>query len=231
MKYRRSCGFRLQPGVFALALLLVPAAGFAQNVPAQGPLVVERVHSPVVVAPDYKVTDLDGEFGQLAGAYVGRAIDGALFIGGAGYWLVNGSGGDELAYGGVLAGWSMPAGGRIRFGARGLVGFGRATLGTDFDIVRGFDGGRGGGIGGNRPGDIRGVTRFGTSGRGAQVSTIRVRAQDDFFVFEPQADALTRITDNIGLHWAAGYRLTALTDALDDRVNGATGSVALQLEW
>ena len=133
--------------MFALALLLAPAAGFAQNVPAQGPLVVERVHSPVVVAPDYKVTDLDGEFGQLAGAYVGRAIDGALFIGGAGYWLVNGSGGDELAYGGVLTGWSMPVGGRIRFGARGLVGFGRATLETDFDVVRGFDGGRGGGIG------------------------------------------------------------------------------------
>jgi hypothetical protein len=58
-----------------------------------------------------------------------------------------------------------------------------------------------------------------------------VRAQDDFFVFEPQANVLTRLTDHIGLQWAGGYRLTALTDFLDDRVNGPVGSVALQLEW
>ena len=55
--------------------------------------------------------------------------------------------------------------------------------------------------------------------------------RDDFFVFEPQADLLTRVTDHIGLHWAGGYRLTALADALDDRVNGPIGSVALQVEW
>lgn len=215
---------RLRPAAFVLAAVLMPAMAFAQTTPGQGPLTVERVHNPFVVAPDYKVTDLDGEFGQLAGAYVGRSLEQALFIGAAGYWLVNGSGGDELAYGGVLTGWSAPLGSRIRFGARGLVGFGRATLGTDVDVTR-FDG-RG------RGRDSREVTRFGSVGRGGAPSTpLRVRAQDDFFVFEPQADVLTRINDRIGLNWAAGYRLTALTDALDDRINGATGSVALQLEW
>lgn len=135
----------------------------------------------------------------------------------------------------MLAGWSMPAGSRIRFGGRGLVGIGGATLGTDLDITRALDGGRSvnvRGLGGGRGGDNRGVVRFGTDGRGGtQISTIRVRAQDDFFVFEPQAGVLTRLTDHIGLNWTAGYRLTALTDALDDRINGATGSVAVQLEW
>jgi hypothetical protein len=223
-------------------LLLLPGIALAQNAPTQGgPLVVERVHNPFVVAPDYKVTDLDGEFGQLAGFYAGKSIEGALFVGGAGYWLVNGSGGDELAYGGVMAGWSMPAGSRIRFGARGLVGVGRATLGTDFDVTRGFDGGRigfdgGRGIGGargfdGRPGDNRGITRVGNIGGGTRIDTIRVRARDDFFVFEPQANVLTRVTDHVGLQWAGGYRLTAQTDVLDDRLNGPTGSVALQLEW
>jgi hypothetical protein len=66
---------------------------------------------------------------------------------------------------------------------------------------------------------------------GTQVSTVRVRARDDFFVFEPQAEVLTRLTDHIGLNWAAGYRLTGLTDALDDRLNGATGNLGLQLQW
>ena len=136
----RICGFRFQADVIALILLLIPAAGFAQTTTppsGQGPLIVERVHSPLVVAADYKVTDLDGEFGQLAGGYVGRVIEEVVFVGGAGYWLVNGSGGGELAYGGLLAGWSIPLGSRIRFGARGLVGAGRATLGTDVDVFRG----------------------------------------------------------------------------------------------
>jgi hypothetical protein len=215
--------------------LLVPSIAFAQNAQTpttQGPLVLERVHNPFVVAPDYKVTDLDGEFGQLAGGYVGRSIDDALFVGGGGYWLVNGSRGDDLAYGGAIVGWSMPAGSRIRFGARGLVGGGRATLGTDVDVRRTV------GVRGDVRGfDPRGGARFGAGSRGAGIdtatttSTVRVRAHDDFFVFEPQADVLTRLTDHIGLNWTAGYRLTAATDVLDDRINGVTGSVALQLQW
>jgi hypothetical protein len=215
----------------AILILLVPGVALAQTAPVQGPLVVERVHNPFVVAPDYKVTDLDGEFGQLAGFYVGKSLEDTLFIGGAGYWLVNGTGGDELWYGGLLTGWSMPFGSRIRFGARSLVGIGRATLGSDLDELRRLDGQRGFAdgrdIGGNRN-----VTRFGTGGRGtAQPTNIRVRAQDDFFVFEPQANVLTRISNHVGLQWAGGYRLTALDDFLDDRVNGPIGSVALQLEW
>ena len=221
----------------AILFLLVPGVALAQTTPAQGPLVVERVHNPFVVAPDYKLTDLDGEFGQLAGFYVGKSIEETVFIGGAGYWLVNGSGGDELWYGGLLAGWSRPVGNRIRFGARGLVGIGGATLGSDVDIrrldaQRGFADGRGFAGDGRGFGDNRNVTRFGTGGRGgAQPTNLRVRARDDFFVFEPQANVLTRINDHIGLQWAGGYRLTALTDFLDDRVNGPIGSVALQLEW
>jgi hypothetical protein len=215
----------------AILFLLVPGVALAQTTPAQGPLVIERVHSPFVVAPDYKVTDLDGEFGQLAGFYAGKSLQDTVFIGGAGYWLVNGTGGDELWYGGLLAGWSMPLGSRIRFGARSLAGIGGATLGSDLDESRRLDGQRGF-TGGRGLADIRNVTRFGTGGRfGAQPSTIRVRVRDDFFVFEPQANVVTRINDHMGLNWAGGYRFTALTDFLDDRVNGPIGSVAFQLQW
>ena len=180
------------------------------------------------MATDYKVTDLDGEVGQLAGGYIGRAIENVLFVGGAGYWLVGGSRGDELAYGGLLVGWSAPLGSRIRFGVRGLVGGGRATLATDIDISRGI------GRFNNHGNDPR-IPGFGTDnrGRGARTppSNVRVRRRDEFFVFEPQADLITRVTEHVSVNWAAGYRLTALTDVLDDRLNGATGSVALQFEW
>jgi hypothetical protein len=114
--------------------LNIASAAYAQTAPAasQGPLIVERIHNGVVIAPDYKVTEVNGDLGQLAGGYVGRVFDDRLLIGGAGYWLANGSRGTDLGYGGVLIGWTTaPA--RIRFGARSLVGGGRATLALPID--------------------------------------------------------------------------------------------------
>ena len=217
---------RVRRGVSLLAglALFCPVAALAQDappLPAQGPLVVERVRSPLVVAANYKVTDLDGELGQLAGIYAGRAIDSTLFIGGAGHWLVNGSPGDGLTYGGLLVGWSIPVVSRIRFGTRGLVGFGSGSLSTNLDVRSGRAtvGGR------------NGVRFGGAGGPTLQPTTVRVRVKEQFFVFEPQADVLLRLTDRIGLHWAGGYRLTGLVDVLDDRLDGATGSLALQVEW
>jgi hypothetical protein len=207
---------------FAL-LVLLPVAALAQTAPP--PLIVERVDNTFVVAPDYKVTDLDGTLGQLAGAYAGRVFDETLMIGGAGYWLVNGSRGDELAYGGLLVGWSAPervVG--IRFGARGLVGVGSGTLGRDITI-RGGPAGipdrriRFGGATGSQPGGL------------PAPSSIRILARDDFFVFEPQVTAGASLFRHITLNLGAGYRLTGFTDALDDSLNGVTGSLALQFDW
>lgn len=198
----------------ALLLLLVPAAGSAQTTEQnEAPLIVEVVHNPFVVAADYKITELDGDVGQLAGGYIGQAIDDTLFFGAAGYWLVNGSGGNQMAYGGLLAGWTTPLGDRLRLGARSLIGGGRATLGSVIGLGR-----RGGRINPRRI-------------RGPGPSAFRQLVREDFIVFEPQVDLLTRVTDSVSMHWAAGYRLTALTGVLDDRLNGTTGSVALQVEW
>ena len=122
-------------------------------------------YTPVIIAPDYKIPDLNGTTGQLAGVYGGSVVDEVLFIGGAGYWLANGSRGEELGYGGVLVGWVAPRWSGIRFGARGLVGAGTATLGRDLRVAR--------------------PVRFGSP----TTTTVRVLARDDFFVFEPQVDA------------------------------------------
>src|SRR5471032_927030 len=72
-------------GLFAAAVLFSTAAS-AQTTPvsaqaspaapANGPLVLEQIHDGLVLAPDYKVTDVDNRTGQLAGAYGGRLIDG-----------------------------------------------------------------------------------------------------------------------------------------------------------
>ena len=211
--------------LFALVVLF-PVGALAQTAPP--PLMVERVENAFVVAPDYKVTDIDGTVGQLAGAYAGRVFDEALMIGGAGYWLVSGSRGEELAYGGLLVGWSAPervVG--IRFGARGLVGVGSGTLGRDISIR----GGpvaipdrriRFGGVTGSQPGSLP-----------AASPTVRILARDDFFVFEPQvtAGADLFLSRHVTLNLGAGYRLTGFTDALDDSLNGVTGNLALQFDW
>ena len=36
----------------------------------QGPMTIERVHSGLLVAPDFKVTRFDGRTSELVGAYV-----------------------------------------------------------------------------------------------------------------------------------------------------------------
>ena len=64
---------------------------------------------------------------------------------------------------------------------------------------------------------------------GALLPSVRVR--EEFFVFEPQMSAVTRVTDHIAVDVAAGYRLTSGADTLDDRLDGATGNLGLQFGW
>ena len=227
--------------ILLCAALLVASTAQAQNPPAaaptNGPLVLERIHDGWVLAPDFKVTDVDNRTGELAGAYGGRVIDNTLLIGGAGYWLANDARDFKLAYGGVVVGWQSPEFGRIRFGGRGLAGAGRATLGFDVTPV---SGGIVDGFAGTRPGDIRfGVTdpRVTTAPTRAPVPsqppTLRTRviARDDFLVFEPQANISARITKAIGVSCGVGYRETANADILRDRLNGPTASLAVQFGW
>jgi hypothetical protein len=223
--------------LLATALLLASAA-HAQNPPAptNGPLVLERIHDGWVLAPDFKVTDLDDRTGELAGGYGGRLIDNTLLSGGAAYWLTNDARDFKMMYGGVVVGWQSREFGRIRFGGRGLAGGGTATLGFDIaprGIVAqpGVDGGRGGDI------------RFGVTDPRVQPSTrapvpvqlqtrpVRVIARDDFFVVEPQANISARITKAIGVSCGVGYRETANADVLGDRLNGPTANLAVQFGW
>ena len=214
-----------------VAALFITSSAWAQNAqnppaPTNGPLVLERIHDPWVVAPDFKVTDLDDRTGELAGVYGGRLLDDTLLIGGAVYWLANDGRDFKMTYGGALVGWQSREFGRIRFGGRGLAGFGRATLGVDVAPLRGITplapAGRG---------DIRfGVTepRAPIPQRPAQTIRAGYAATDDFFVVEPQANVSVRITKGIGVSCGAGYRQTANANWLRDRLNGPSANLAIQ---
>jgi hypothetical protein len=214
-----------------VAALFITSSAWAQNAPnppapTNGPLVLERIHDPWVLAPDFKVTELDDRTGELAGVYGGRLLDDTLLIGGAVYWLANDGHDFKMTYGGVLVGWQSREFGRIRFGGRGLTGFGRATLGVDVTPLRGITP-----IAPAGRGDIR----FGvTDPRGPipqpplQTVHTRFAATDDFFVVEPQANVSVRVTKAIGVSCGAGYRQTANANWLRDRLNGPSANLAVQ---
>ena len=225
----------MQTAFVFIAALFAASSAWAQNAqnppaPTNGPLVLERIHDPWVLAPDYKFTELDDRTGQLAGAYGGRLLDDTLLIGGAVYWLANDERDFKMTYGGLLVGWQSREFGRIRFGGRGLAGLGRATLGFDIMPLRGAIA---------QPGiDGRGDIRFGVTDPRAGVRTIaplptqpirtRLTATEDFFVVEPQANVSVRINQAIAVSCGGSYRQTGNVDLLRDRLNGPSASLAIQ---
>jgi hypothetical protein len=215
--------------VFAAAVLTATAA-YAQApppAPTNGPLVLEQIHDGWILAPDFKVTNVDNRTGELAGAYGGRLIDGTILIGAAGYGLTNQTHDFRMGYGGLLFGVQTPELGRIRFGGRALLGAGQATLGFDVTTIVPPPSGPGQ----VQPGDIRFGVPSAASGTPAQPpQTIRahVIGRDNFMVFEPTASISARLTSKIGVSCGVGYRLTSQTGFLRDQLNGATANLALQ---
>lgn len=184
---------------------------------AQRPLIVERIRNGFVIAPDVKVTEVDDRFATLTGGYAGWVNDDTLLIGGGGYWLANREDGFELAYGGFVTEWLTRRDRRIRFGVRGLAGVGTATLSDEIDVRT-----------------LPSFARFGTRSRPTGdprsfTSTRRFTIQDEFFVFEPNASVLVRMTDRIGLSCGVGYRVIGQAGRLRDRLQGVSGSLALTL--
>jgi hypothetical protein len=208
--------------VFAASVASAQTAQDPPAAPGSGPLVLERIHDPWVLAPDFKVTDLDDRTGEMAGAYGGRLLDEKLLIGGAVYWLANDDRDFKMTYGGVLVGWQSREFGRVRFGGRGLAGIGRATLGFDVAALRGVTQPAFGG---------RGDIRFGVNEPRVQaLPPVRARllATEDFFLVEPQANVSARLTQSIGISCGVGYRQTGNVEILRDRLNGVSGNVAVQ---
>ena len=199
----------------ALAVIVTGAAqASAQSTPPAGsgagpaPMVVERVHSGFTAAPEVRFTQVDEQLKVLVGGQAGWVFDRTLMIGGAGYGLVNGERDEQLAYGGVVVEWRvLPVDSPIRFGVKGLVGGGTATQRVA-TTPRGS------------PSTPRGV-------RPALFPPLRIFVRDDFAVFEPEFTLHIRLSGLVGVTAGASYRATAGAGLLEDRINGATASLAV----
>jgi hypothetical protein len=224
----------MRTAILAFVIALAASSAYAQDpqdppaatqntspAPQGGPFVLEPVRNPFVVAPEYKVTQVDGRTGQLAGAYAGKLIDEQLLVAGALYTLTDLGRATDLTYGGLLVGWTTAPEHRVRFGARSLVGFGEGELPV---TIQGYP----------YPVSYAPLARFG--GRLPQppplpTTSVTVRVRDTFAVLEPEGTVAAHLADHVAIEFAAGYRVTGFSDALRDRLNGVTGSLALQFGW
>jgi hypothetical protein len=203
----------------SLAPLTAAAQGNAAGAPnSRGPMSVERITGSWLVAPDVKITNVNHVTSELAGLYGGYLWDRHLLVGAGGYWLANGTSSRKLGYGGAVVGWLAGADRRIGVGAKGLIGFGEATIGT---TLRAYDGGFG-------------LPHFdGWSDRhGPAIPigfTVPVRLREDFFLAEPEANVLVRLTNHLRLTGGVSYRFTSASHGIDQQVHGTAGSIALQI--
>lgn len=187
--------------------------------------VVEPIRSGFLFAPDVKVTQLDGRFGNLVGGYGGWLEDNRLFIGAGGYLLTNGSRSTGLSYGGVIVEWFATRSEPVTFSLRALVGGGAGNLPVSL---------------GNYPQPLPASPppfgmfpeydrdRFGRySYRGPATAVAHV----GFFVTEPQMSLFFKLGDWLRLGVGGGYRFIGGASGLENRLKGPTGSVFLQFRF
>jgi len=202
---------------------LLPSAAAAQTPSPASPLKIEPIDSGFVVAPDARFTEVNDKFATLAGVYGGWLTDRTLLVGAGGYWLANRDDNFKMQYFGGVGSWTIGARRKVGLRAGALVGGGSATLAKTY-----------GDLFGEIPAGAPGLSRdHGLSSRGRGGSPITsatlVRVNEDFFIAEPQVNAVMSFTKWLHLDAGIGYRLIGGADLLNEDLRGISGSVALQL--
>jgi hypothetical protein len=201
-----------------------PASGGAQNTPVQG--TVGPIESGFLIAPDARITEVNSRSATLVGGYGGWMTEHTVLIGAGGYWLANDARDFEMAYGGPVVEWLVHGERTIAFGARGLIGGGRATLSGSAGDLFGVS---------TDEAAAESISRGGRHGRpivtdgGRRItSSSIVIVRDDFFIAEPQAILSIRAARWLHVDTGVGYRLIAGAGRLDDRLRGVSGTLSVK---
>ena len=221
--------------LLALGGMVVGGTASAQEPEARGRLTMERIRSGLLVAPDLKLTSIDGGSGAVAGLYGGFITDRRLLVGAGAYWSTGGLAGVDMAYGGGLVEWFANPGGRVDFSVRSLFGLGRATLASTVDVPR-FDAVHGHAVrmpyGG--PDHRRHWSRWSHAGHPPRgdlkwPSAVTFRYREDFLIADPQLAVHLNVTDWLRIGGGAGYRFVGRAGSDGERLQGFTASIGLQL--
>jgi len=202
---------------------LLPSAAVAQTAAPASPLKIEPIDSGFVLAPDARFSEVNDKFATLAGVYGGWLTDRTLLVGAGGYWLANRDDNFKMQYFGGVGSWTIGARRKVGLRAGALVGGGSATLAKTY-----------GDLFGEIPAGAPGLSRdhrLPFRGRGGSpiTSATLVRVNEDFFIAEPQVNAVMSLTKWLHLDAGVGYRLIGGADLLREDLRGISGNIALQL--
>ncbi len=158
-----------------------------------------------MIAPDFRVTEINHHTAQLLGAYGGYVFGGQFLVGAGGYWQVDSTDGLRIAYGGPVFEWRVFPDKAVSLNLHGLIGGGWRY--SDDSYFAHFGGPRV---------DHRGVPagRYGLPYGWYDAG---------FFVAEPEAQVGVRLGSWIRVQGGVGYRATS-----SDNLNGASGSLSVQ---
>ena len=193
--------------------------GPGQPPPGRGTVVVEQVENGPLFGVEFKFADLNGRDAYLLGGYAGAIFDGKLFVGGAGYWQVNGDVNDYYGYhnlngyGGLVLEWYAWRSPVVSLSARGLIGGGVANIGWEDYYVPDYPRGPQPRHGGGYP--PRGGYYYSNFDQG-------------YFVFEPQVNLSVRIVPGLAVVGGAGYRVVGWANGWEDQLEGFTATVAIR---
>ena len=258
---RETGGYRRRAWLHATTLAIVLAAG----APARrrrrtrrrrtSPRPRNRATGGWVVGPDFKFTRVNEQDGALVGAYGGNFIDRGLLVGGAAY-VLRGTQGVSMAYGGGLVEWFEDRGGLIDFSVRGFLGLGTAALSSEGGFSAGC--GHADGIFND---DLSGIVNDGGWGMpkqpcwtGPQSITAGAAAVDNpghgqsdwdtgwpgwpldlvparqnFLLAEPQASIHLNVTPWLRIGGGAGYRLIGRGGPFTGQLQGLTTNIGMQI--
>ena len=226
--------YSLKTLAFTLSVFLVASGStglaLAETEQDTETLISGELDNGFLLAPDFKFTEIDGSFANLAGAYGGWLINKKLLLGGGGYTLTNGADDFKMTYGGFVLEYFFQPNRLVNFSVKGLVGGGKATLRGPFK---------------NRPYPVplqieETLTRFGLGnqrGRGPGMPFIfppfPIRSleeiEESFFIAEPEANVVLNVTEMIRIGFGGGYRLIGGAGRINDRLDGWTANVNLKL--
>ena len=217
----------------ACLLLASPRAALAAGAPqepAQPPaprqtnVVVEQVQSGPAFGFEFEYTQMNRDDAFLLGGYLGVLFDSKLFVGGAGYWQVDGGnssyygyddhyyGYDDYyganGYGGLLVEWFALRSPVVSLSARGLIGGGIATVGGRDDVYVA------------RPSGGRHAVYPPAPGYYV--------FDEGYFVFEPQANVTVRFAPGMALVGGVGYRVIGGANGWENQIQGLTGTLAIR---
>ena len=227
--------------IFCMVIVAIFAAAtplIAEEEQDPQTLVGGNVENGFFVAPDFKFTEVDGKFANLAGVYGGWLIDRKLLLGGGGYFLTNRSDDFKMTYGGFVAEYIFRSEQLVNFSVKGLIVCGTATVSGFRGRFDDLD---------DLPFEIPPEFRNRFRGRGIDFPSIPDfpgfpnfpgfpfpifdDVDESFFVAEPEFNLNLNITEKLRVGFGGGYRFIAGAGRISDRLDGFTANAALKIAF